>query len=258
VIVSRGELIEIGDGFRIPDVLVRSGARLVEVGTTNRTRAKDYEKAVRAETALLLRVHQSNFRVVGFTEQPRLEELAAVCAAARPAAARRSRLGRAVGAAGEPSARESLAAVPTSSASRATSCSAGRKRASSSGVLISSSGCACIRYTARSARTSSRSRHSRERCVSISTRRNGSPCCGCCARTELPCARGPNGSLPLSAAPSRRRSRGSAVARCARGDPELRMRGRGAARGAAPRRRSARRRHRARRQAPARLPHAAE
>jgi L-seryl-tRNA(Ser) seleniumtransferase len=78
VIVSRGELIEIGDGFRIPDVLTRSGARLVEVGTTNRTRAKDYDRAVTGDTALLLRVHQSNFRVVGFTELPRLEELAAV------------------------------------------------------------------------------------------------------------------------------------------------------------------------------------
>jgi L-seryl-tRNA(Ser) seleniumtransferase len=78
VLVSRGELIEIGDGFRIPDVLARSGARLVEVGTTNRTRADDYERAVRDETALLLRVHQSNFRVVGFTEQPTVPELAAV------------------------------------------------------------------------------------------------------------------------------------------------------------------------------------
>ena len=78
VVVSRGELIEIGDGFRIADVLLRSGARLVEVGATNRTRAADYERAIGPETALLLRVHQSNFRVVGFTEQPRVEELVAV------------------------------------------------------------------------------------------------------------------------------------------------------------------------------------
>jgi L-seryl-tRNA(Ser) seleniumtransferase len=78
VLVSRGELIEIGDGFRIPDVLARSGARLVEVGTTNRTRAADYENAIGPETAVLLRVHQSNFRLVGFTELPSLTDLAKV------------------------------------------------------------------------------------------------------------------------------------------------------------------------------------
>jgi len=81
VVVSRGELLEIGDGFRIPDVLARSGATLVEVGTTNRTRAADYERAIGPETALVLRVHQSNFRVVGFTELPALEELVAVARA---------------------------------------------------------------------------------------------------------------------------------------------------------------------------------
>jgi L-seryl-tRNA(Ser) seleniumtransferase len=77
-IVSRGELIEIGDGFRIPEVLAQSGARLVEVGTTNRTRAADYEAAVGVDTALILRVHQSNFRTIGFAERPSGAELAAV------------------------------------------------------------------------------------------------------------------------------------------------------------------------------------
>src|SRR5437868_6953497 len=110
VLVSRGELIEIGDGFRIPDVLARSGARLVEVGTTNRTRAADYERAIGPETALLLRVHQSNFRLVGFTEQPSLRELAAV--AQRHGLPLVDDLGSGVllHLEGEPSARESLAA----------------------------------------------------------------------------------------------------------------------------------------------------
>ena len=78
VVVSRGELIEIGDGFRIPDIMTQSGVELREVGTTNRTRIADYERAVTERTRLLLRVHPSNFRIVGFTKRPKLEELVAI------------------------------------------------------------------------------------------------------------------------------------------------------------------------------------
>jgi L-seryl-tRNA(Ser) seleniumtransferase len=110
VLVSRGELIEIGDGFRIPDVLEQSGARLREVGTTNRTRAADYESAVGPETAVLLRVHQSNFRVVGFTEQPRLEELALVAQSHKLSLVDDLGSGALIEIGDEPTARASLAA----------------------------------------------------------------------------------------------------------------------------------------------------
>ncbi len=75
VVVSRGELVEIGGSFRIPDVLKKGGARLREVGTTNRTRLADYEAALGPETGMILRVHPSNFRIVGFTEAPAMGEL---------------------------------------------------------------------------------------------------------------------------------------------------------------------------------------
>ena len=75
VIVSRGELIEIGDGFRIPEIVEQSGAILREVGTTNRTRLADYENAINEKSRLLLRVHPSNFKVTGFTDKPSLDEL---------------------------------------------------------------------------------------------------------------------------------------------------------------------------------------
>jgi L-seryl-tRNA(Ser) seleniumtransferase len=81
VIVSRGQLVEIGGSFRMPDVMRMSGARMVEVGTTNRTRAADYEDAATPRTAALLRVHTSNFRVEGFTESAGLAEMAAIAQA---------------------------------------------------------------------------------------------------------------------------------------------------------------------------------
>src|SRR5579875_2346181 len=78
VIVSRGELIEIGDGFRIPEIMAASGAHLREVGTTNRTRLADYECAINERTRMLLRVHPSNFKIVGFSNRPDLAELVAL------------------------------------------------------------------------------------------------------------------------------------------------------------------------------------
>jgi L-seryl-tRNA(Ser) seleniumtransferase len=81
VIISRGQLVEIGGGFRIPDVMRQSGAMLVEVGTTNRTYARDYEAAITEQTAALMRVHHSNFRLIGFVHEPALAEMVELAAA---------------------------------------------------------------------------------------------------------------------------------------------------------------------------------
>ena len=155
VIVSRGELIEIGDGFRIPDVLARSGATLVEVGTTNRTRLADYERAITDKTAALLRVHQSNFRMVGFTEQARARDLARL--AERSGIALVDDLGSGAHRRGGRRAdggRRASRRAHTSSPSPATSCSAARRPASPSGGRTWSSACAATRSSARSAPTS--------------------------------------------------------------------------------------------------------
>jgi len=79
--VSRGQLVEIGGSFRIPDVMAKSGARLIEVGATNRTHLFDYERAITPETSMLLKVHTSNFRIIGFTSEISAEEM--VCLAQR-------------------------------------------------------------------------------------------------------------------------------------------------------------------------------
>ena len=96
VVVSRGQLVEIGGSFRIPEILAASGARLVEAGTTNRTRIGDYERAIGPDTAALMRAHPSNFRIVGFTEEPSLRELTELARKPRTAGDRRHRLGSAV------------------------------------------------------------------------------------------------------------------------------------------------------------------
>lgn len=75
VVISRTQLVEIGGGFRVPDVMKQSGAKLVEVGTTNRVRLSDYKEALEAPTALVMRAHRSNFKIVGFTEEPELKEI---------------------------------------------------------------------------------------------------------------------------------------------------------------------------------------
>ncbi len=110
VVVSRGELVEIGGSFRVPDVIASGGAHLVEVGTTNRTRAADYASAVTADTAVLLKVHPSNFRQVGFTEEASREALAEVARAHGLPLVEDLGSGSLHGELGEPAVREVVAA----------------------------------------------------------------------------------------------------------------------------------------------------
>jgi L-seryl-tRNA(Ser) seleniumtransferase len=115
VVVSRGELVEIGGSFRIPDVMSKSNATLREVGTTNRTRVADYERAINEKTRLLLRVHRSNFQITGFTEQPQIGELAALARARNIPLMEDLGSGalfdlRAIGVSGEPGVLDSLQA----------------------------------------------------------------------------------------------------------------------------------------------------
>ena len=110
VVVSRGQLVEIGGSFRVPDVIAAGGARLREVGTTNRTRAADFAAAIGPDTAVLLLVHPSNFRTVGFTEAPRRDELAALGRARGVPVVEDLGSGAVDGSHGEPSVREVLAA----------------------------------------------------------------------------------------------------------------------------------------------------
>ena len=111
VIISRGELVEIGGGFRVPDVMRQSGAQLREVGTTNRTRVNDYVAAVSPSTAMFLRVHPSNFRIEGFTERPPLDTLIAAARAMNVVVVEDAGSGCLVeDLAGEPSVQSSIAA----------------------------------------------------------------------------------------------------------------------------------------------------
>ena len=147
VVISRGELVEIGGGFRIPDVMRQSGATLREVGTTNRTRITDYTASVSPATAMFLRVHPSNFRIEGFTERPSLDDLVGVGARDERAGRRRHRQ-RLPDRRSRRMSRRCRPRSPPASiwcASAATSCSAVRSAASSPAARRWSIGCGRIR-----------------------------------------------------------------------------------------------------------------
>ncbi len=140
VVIARSQLVEIGGGFRVPDVMKQSGARLLEVGATNRVHLSDYEAALEEKPALFLRAHRSNFRISGFTSEPELAEIAALAKrcghlpAGRPGLRRAARYERASGWDTSPWCRSRSRLAPTWCVSPAISCWAGRRRGSSSGV----------------------------------------------------------------------------------------------------------------------------
>ncbi len=168
VVVSRGELIEIGAGFRLPDLIASTGARLREVGTTNRTHLKDYADAIGPQTGCVLKVHQSNFRVEGFTKAVALHDLRELTAANDvPLVAD---LGSGLLAPDpccpmSPTPPPHCPKAPTSSPPAGTSCSAVRRRASCWAVRTWSRGWRGIRWRARCAPTSSPSPRSRRPCA---------------------------------------------------------------------------------------------
>ena len=172
-LVSRGQLVEIGGGFRVPEILAASGCRLVEVGTTNRTRAADYAAAAGPGTRAILRVHPSNFRQLGFTEEAPLGALVEIGARARPAGDRRPRQRR-PGPRRDPRrragrARQRRRGRPTSPASARTSSSAARRRGSWWAAPTRSPPSAGIPCTGRCASTSCASPRSRPPSPSIAT-----------------------------------------------------------------------------------------
>ncbi len=134
VIVSRGELVEIGGSFRLPDIMRQAGARLIEVGTTNRTHLADYADAIGPRTALLMKVHTSNYAITGFTSEcwsarraRRASAAPVACRSPWISAAARWWISRAGGYPREPTVRETLRRARIWSASAATSCSADRR-----------------------------------------------------------------------------------------------------------------------------------